>query len=552
MKRLRYGILVNNLTLQKWQIDALETLEQDGLAELVLIVKKKQDVLSKNAFSRRFDRSFLFKFYNKFYIKNRSPVLKINNISEMFSDVRVMDCEIRKEGKYSEYFSDEDIYQIREEKLDFMIRFGFGIIRGDILECATHGVWSYHHDDERVIRGGPPCFWEMYNSLPTTGSILQRLTDKLDGGRIIRRGTFRTHPYSYTKNMGQAYKETSLWIASAATEILLTEGLKYEEPSELEGPIYKTPSTLEFITFIVKCYCGYLKHLYARLFLIENWNVAVSAGSIENIVKNKNLSQYDFEWFAKLRKDEFIADQFLYEEDERLGCLVEYYHYGQKGKVVEFPNVKINKQEFREVIGGKYHHSFPFIIEQNGDLFCIPESYEANSLNLYKKNKDNWVFVKTIIANKQIIDASFLYHNNRYWIFCGLRDQSPNLKLFIFSSDRLDGDYVAHPLNPVKTDVETARSAGNFILYDEQIYRPAQNYSKTYGGSVFLNKIIRLDEVSFSEEKYTELLPLKDYPDGLHTLSYSKNYIAIDGKKIVWHPLAWWYRLKNKFQIFVK
>ena len=77
------------------------------------------------------------------------------------------------------------IDQLRAADLDVMLRFGFNIIRGDILSCARYGVWSYHHGDNREYRGAPDFFWEMYEGNPVTGMLLQVLTEDLDAGHIL-------------------------------------------------------------------------------------------------------------------------------------------------------------------------------------------------------------------------------------------------------------------------------------------------------------------------------------------------------------------------------
>jgi len=70
-------------------------------------------------------------------------------------DLERMECAVMKRGRYSEYFTDEDIERIRAFKLDFLVKFGFGITRGAILDVARYGVWSFHHDDEARYRGSP-------------------------------------------------------------------------------------------------------------------------------------------------------------------------------------------------------------------------------------------------------------------------------------------------------------------------------------------------------------------------------------------------------------
>ena len=75
--------------------------------------------------------------------------------------------------------------------LDVMLRFGFRIVKGEILEAAPYGMWSLHHDDNRSYRGGPALFWEMYERNPESGTMLQMLTDALDGGKVLYRSIGR-------------------------------------------------------------------------------------------------------------------------------------------------------------------------------------------------------------------------------------------------------------------------------------------------------------------------------------------------------------------------
>ena len=59
-------------------------------------------------------------------------------------------------------FSERDTDAVKALDLDLMIRCGTGILRGDILSSSRFGVLSFHHGDNRVNRGGPPAFWEVY------------------------------------------------------------------------------------------------------------------------------------------------------------------------------------------------------------------------------------------------------------------------------------------------------------------------------------------------------------------------------------------------------
>ena len=62
--------------------------------------------------------------------------------------------------------------------------------------------------------------------------------------------------------------------------------------------------------------------------------------------------------------------------------------------------------------------------------------------------------------------------------------------------------------------------------------RPAQDCSRTYGGAITFNRIVRLTPTAFEEEVVGRLAPEADgpYPDGLHTISSAGGVTIIDGK----------------------
>jgi methionyl-tRNA formyltransferase len=71
-------------------------------------------------------------------------------------------------------------------------RGGSGILRGDILTLCKYGIISFHHGNNDINRGGPPGFWEVYNKEPSTGFIIQKLKNELDGGDVLFKGEIMT------------------------------------------------------------------------------------------------------------------------------------------------------------------------------------------------------------------------------------------------------------------------------------------------------------------------------------------------------------------------
>lgn len=78
---------------------------------------------------------------------------KTKDITELLSGAKLMECSPMAKG-YASEFPDEMIQVLGNENLDFILRFGFNILRGKVLDVARFGIWSFHHDDEQEIRGG--------------------------------------------------------------------------------------------------------------------------------------------------------------------------------------------------------------------------------------------------------------------------------------------------------------------------------------------------------------------------------------------------------------
>src|SRR6266568_2030454 len=156
-KKLRIGIMGPGNRLPKWQRMCVERILATGNAELSLIIldspknypqrsllKKIRDAGSKN---------ILFQAYLRLFYRAASA--KSCDISDLFDKVPSIECVVKKKGRYSQYFALEDIEAIKSYNLDVILRFGFNIIRGEILKSSHYGVWSFHHDDEQKYRGGP-------------------------------------------------------------------------------------------------------------------------------------------------------------------------------------------------------------------------------------------------------------------------------------------------------------------------------------------------------------------------------------------------------------
>ena len=91
-------------------------------------------------------------------------------------------------------------------------------------------MWSLHHDDNRSYRGGPALFWEIYERNPESGTILQILTDALDGGKVLYRSIAATNFASLYKNRRATYWKSAEFMMRRLAD-LHREGWDYLQRS---------------------------------------------------------------------------------------------------------------------------------------------------------------------------------------------------------------------------------------------------------------------------------------------------------------------------------
>jgi len=91
--------------------------------------------------------------------------------------------------------------------------------------------------------------------------------------------------------------------------------------------------------------------------------------------------------------------------------------------------------------------------------------------------------------------------------------------------------------NPVKIDPRSARPAGHLFIHDNRLYRPAQDFSRTYGGALRINRIDTLTETEFRESAAGVVRPpRKRFTKGLHTISCAGAWCIVDAKRYVFEP----------------
>lgn len=129
-------------------------------------------------------------------------VIAERKLAEQFGESPVADALRRVHVDEVPSFSDADVHYVSPEHdgawaalppntvtrigdtCDVAVRFGFGLLAGDVLNAPAFGVLSFHPADLCQYRGlGAPQAW--IDGRERMGVTLQRLSEDIDGGEIV-------------------------------------------------------------------------------------------------------------------------------------------------------------------------------------------------------------------------------------------------------------------------------------------------------------------------------------------------------------------------------
>jgi len=232
----------------------------------------------------------------------------------------------------------------------------------------------------------------------------------------------------------------------------------------------------------------------------------------------------------------FYADPFPIVWRGRLYLFVEEFEHA-KGKgiisVVEFgANGPVGAP--RPVLERPGHLSYPNVFERDGEMWMIPESGSAGTIDLYRATSfpDRWTHEATLVSGVVGNDATLVEWDGRWWMFATVRDGGGSFSdaLHLWSAPDFRGPWTPHAKNPVLIDIASARPAGRMFTLDGKLYRPVQDCRGGYGAALGLARVDKLDDEGFEQTVEEILSPGADWPGRrLHTANAAGDFEFIDG-----------------------
>lgn len=187
------------------------------------------------------------------------------------------------------------------------------------------------------------------------------------------------------------------------------------------------------------------------------------------------------------------------------------------------------------VLRSPHHLSWPFLVEEGGELFLVPECSASGRIQLYRAAPfpDRFEPDAVLVPDFAGVDPTLFRHRGHWYLFTCDRADQDEARLHLFVAEALRGPWRRHPMSPVVDDLGSARPAGPLFEHDGELFRPAQDCTRTYGGAVVINRIEALSPELFREVAVARLDPDPSgpCPDGLHSLTVASGRVIVDGKR---------------------
>jgi len=288
----------------------------------------------------------------------------------------------------------------------------------------------------------------------------------------------------------------------------------------------------------MRAVASWIRYQVKGMLYVDSWNVGLVNAPIQEFLNPEFRPQV--RWLPYRRTKAFIADPFFQIAGAEPEILAEEFDYDiNRGYIVRIRPAG-DSMKLEKAIDEGLHLSYPYVFEHGGERYCIPECAAARGIILFRYDADqrSWKRLSVLVPDIAALDATVIQHDGRWWMFATDAEGPKDATLYIWQSEGLMGPWIPHPGNPVKTDVRSSRPAGTPFLHQGHLYRPSQNCSVRYGGSIWINRVSLLTPFEYAEEPVIHLQPFggSRYYQAFHTLASGGDWTVIDGGYDAFHP----------------
>lgn len=535
--KFNIGILVDSLQIHAWAFRMLQQLQNTECTNSVVIYviseKKSINDMETNFFKYGFYQ--LYRKLENLKFKTFPDAFELKDLMTLY-----MDCKVHYLDFISDQNSEVDRSRLETDKLDILINLSRSNLPEDIYYLARYGVWQYYHADDKILKGGPFGFWELFDNHSVMGCSLKVYRSNSENELTIAKSYASIEQVSVNRNLNFNYWKSASFL-SREIKKMSREGpeqyfntiTKRMSPEEFSiSPSYSIPNNIQFIPAFIKRSLRYLRFKYHDIMHLDQWMLMYALG------KNASRDLKSYKYIIP-PKDRFWADPFIVSENNKYYVFFEEALYSNPEKAhisLLVMNENGEAEKPQKILERDYHLSYPFVFKHDGQYWMIPETAANRTIEVYRCTNfpDKWELYDTLMTDIEAYDVTLFYHDHKWWLFTVVVENqgSPTWdELFLFHSDSpFSKSWIAHPQNPIVSDVRNARPAGKLFQINNCIYRPSQNSARRYGYGMKINKIVQLNEENYEEITIDSIKPqFNQKIMGLHTLNFEGQLTIMDG-----------------------
>ena len=500
--RKRAALIVDNLKLCQWQLDALEAV---GDSVEIVMVLNCQNTRTK----RNIHRHFLYYLLNLLCLRNHLTRKKAGD----FSNFRVINFSAAHDGAWQSFpaFVCEEL---KRENIDVVIKFGMGLLRlneGSLLPP----ILSYHHGDPSKYRGRPAGFYEILNGEKTTGIIVQALSNKLDAGLIFAFSESRVTNFSYRNTALEFYSNSAPLLRKALANLFSGSPI----PRDTGGRNYRLPPNTQVIKFVLQLMLNAIKKIGYGLFIEKRWRVATTRNTL-SLNREATLSSHSFSEVPIDNKYNFYADPFISSDGKKIRLEALDNKTGL-GDILQIDASNHKKQ--KKILTGS-HFSYPHSFLYDGKEYLLPEVASHSAPYFCDPHSPRQRFYLRGLEHLRIVDATMYFTQENWFLFFG-ENHNAHTILNLWVADSPHGVFMAHPESPIVMSPSEARMAGAVLNYKGRVLRFGQNNSGEYGDSLAIMHITDLTAKSYAEKKLG-MMSIDEF-HGPHSIGFSPDMETI-------------------------
>ena len=447
---LFYAVILNKHTVRKWHINSLlKVIRQFQSYPAVCYIAGEEKEIKYNYildfYFKIFTRNKKISYKTLYSIFEKTPT-KIINFLLPANQIHISQLEI----------------DANAGPFDFIIDFTSCPLVGNPESVSKQGIWKFSFTDNNTITNFPVAFDEILNEKKIVNGLIVAMKNENDY-LLLREFCIGSVIFSYRKTLNMMLLQAEDMLIQTIYDII--NKIHSTQVVEINYAGRKNPGYFMITALILKQVKGFFNFLWFRGCFVDNWNIGYVNKPVGTFL-DKNET-FKVNWIENTKKNKFIADPFGVSKDETIQLFYEELDYNKGVGYINTARLEGNRLVNENLILKKpYHLSYPYIFSDNGSVYCVPETNEANEVSLYKFNDfpSNCIKVKTLIPNFRGIDSTVFFYNGLWWLFTTNKSNMPQSILYAFYAPSLYDTWKPHENNPIKVDIRSSRGAGQAIL----------------------------------------------------------------------------------------